>query len=198
MRLPTRRTAARRGPPDTRGELKPLDRVTARHHRALIPRRTQLTRAPPRAEVFLHQLHPSATLGALEGRGRSLCIDAHHATVAPRGDGSMAKRPCPGPSGSGCLTGSLVAKGTPRCPGCSTTYEQQRGSSTARGYGSRHKRLRSEWQARIDSGKNVYCWRCKTKRITGTHWHLGHNDTDRRMYMGPECVPCNTATSGRR
>lgn len=88
---------------------------------------------------------------------------------------------------------------TTRCPAHTKTKDKARGSSTRRGYGSKHQRLRAEWQARIDAGKHVYCWRCKTKRITGTTpWHLGHDDHDRTKYMGPECIPCNTRTATRR
>ncbi len=70
-------------------------------------------------------------------------------------------------------------------------------TTSQRGYGSQHQRLRANWQARIDTGEVVICWRCETTRIHGKAWHLGHDDHDRTTYHGPECVPCNTATAGR-
>lgn len=48
----------------------------------------------------------------------------------------------------------------------------------------------------MNAGETFDCWRC-TDPIDPEHWHLGHDDDDRSQYRGPECVPCNTATSGR-
>ena len=84
-----------------------------------------------------------------------------------------------------------------RCAEHRREREQARGSRQQRGYGRAHELLRADWQRRIDAGEIVYCWRCKTTRITGRAWHLGHDDHDRTRYRGPECVPCNTATAGR-
>lgn len=84
-----------------------------------------------------------------------------------------------------------------RCPEHRREAERKRGTRQTRGYDAAHDRLRTHWQARIDAGEVVYCWRCKTRRITGRAWHLGHDDQDRTRYRGPECVPCNTATAGR-
>lgn len=77
-----------------------------------------------------------------------------------------------------------------------------KGSTTQRGYGTPHQKLRKRWQARIDSGEEVVCWRCAEQGephpiLPGDAWDLGHDDTDRGRYRGPECVAGNRATNGR-
>ncbi len=66
-----------------------------------------------------------------------------------------------------------------------------------RGYGWAHQRERAKWQRVIDSG-GVSCWRCGRPIHPGMPWDLGHDDNDRSVYRGPECRPCNRATTGRR
>lgn len=100
-----------------------------------------------------------------------------------------------------CITPGCPAliRGTARgnrCKDCRAAAEAARGSRADRGYGAEHQSLRAEWQRRIDEGKHVLCWRCD-KRIIGTHWHLGHDDTDRSITRGPECVKCNLRAAGR-
>lgn len=102
----------------------------------------------------------------------------------------MARRPCAIP---GCPT--LTDRG--RCPQHAREHEQQRGTRQQRGYDAAHDRLRADYQHRMDRGEAFDCWRCGDQ-IDPEHWHLGHDDDDRSRYRGPECVPCNTATSGRR
>lgn len=74
-----------------------------------------------------------------------------------------------------------------------------RRSTTQRGYGHGHQQLRALWQHRIDSGEIVICWRpgCD-QQITGTQWHLGHDDHDRTIYRGPECIHCNLSAAGKK
>jgi hypothetical protein len=74
-----------------------------------------------------------------------------------------------------------------------------RASTAQRGYGHRHQQLRTHWQARIDAGEVITCWRpdCDN-RITGTEWDLGHDDDDRRIYRGPECTHCNRSAAGKK
>ena len=48
----------------------------------------------------------------------------------------------------------------------------------------------------MDKGEVFTCWRCQCP-IDPRAWHLGHSDLDRGSYRGPECIGCNTATSGR-
>lgn len=106
----------------------------------------------------------------------------------------MTKRNCPTP---GC--GALVDGG--HCPTHRRQHDRARGTRQERGYDAAHDRLRASWQRRLDAGEVVHCWRCKLRGvltvIDPANWHLGHEDLDRSKYRGPECVPCNTATSGR-
>lgn len=93
----------------------------------------------------------------------------------------------------GC--GTLVQKAG-KCPAHRRQYEQARGTRQQRGYGSEHDRLRAAWQAILDTGKPIICWRpgCG-KRIDPKTWDLGHDDHDRTIYRGPECIGCNRATA---
>lgn len=66
-----------------------------------------------------------------------------------------------------------------------------------RGYGSAHKRERRRWKRKVDTG-TIHCWRCGTWLNPNEPWDLGHDDRDRTTYRGPECLPCNRATAGRK
>ena len=105
----------------------------------------------------------------------------------------MAKRVCGTP---GCPI--LIPAGTRggRCPTHQRQADQARGTTTQRGYGTQHQRQRATIQRRIDAGDTVTCWRCGA-RITGRTWDLGHDDRDRNITRGAECVACNRATTGR-
>ncbi len=72
-----------------------------------------------------------------------------------------------------------------------------RGKTSARGYGNRHQALRKQWAPKVAAGE-VLCARCGRPIVPGTPWDLGHSDTDRRFYTGPEHRRCNRATAGRR
>lgn len=74
--------------------------------------------------------------------------------------------------------------------------DPQRGTA-ARGYGSMHQRIRTEVKRIVDSGQ-AYCWRCGQWLDPSQPWDLGHDDHDRTLYRGPECVKCNRATTGRK
>ena len=58
-------------------------------------------------------------------------------------------------------------------------------STSARGYGWSHQKLRAQWAPKVARG-DVACWRCG--RLIGPHeeWHLGHDDNDRTVTHGPE------------
>ena len=63
-----------------------------------------------------------------------------------------------------------------------------------------HRRLRAPIQTKLDAGLPTHCWRCGT-RLTGHDWHLGHDDHNRNIYRGAECVRCNlkaAAKAGRQ
>lgn len=87
-------------------------------------------------------------------------------------------------------------------PGCPTLVPKtgpcaaHKRTTSQRGYGPAHVRLRNEYQAKLDSGITLYCWRCD-KPIDPTRWDLGHDDNDRGTYRGPECVPCNRSSAAR-
>lgn len=101
---------------------------------------------------------------------------------------TMARKPCIEP---GCPTLTT----TTRCPAHERARDKARGTPAARGYDSAHTRLRADYQRRMNRGETFTCWRCGDP-IDPDHWHLGHTD-DRSGWEGPECVPCNCATSGR-
>jgi len=78
-----------------------------------------------------------------------------------------------------------------------------RPSSSQRGYGPQHQKLRRSWAPRVASG-TVRCARgaqCLfavdgvAALIAPTEgWDLGHDDLDRSRYTGPEHQRCNRAT----
>ena len=102
-------------------------------------------------------------------------------------------RPC---RTAGC--GSLVAADAyrGRCADCASDHDRKRGTSGQRGYGARHQAQRKQIQQAINSGMRVTCWRCGAD-IVGRHWHLGHDDADRTITRGAECVACNLSAAGR-
>lgn len=88
-----------------------------------------------------------------------------------------------------------LCQGT-RCPTHTRARDKARGTRQQRGYDAAHAKLRAHYARRMAKGETFTCWRCLDP-IDPASWHLGHDDTDRSIYRGPECVPCNTATSGR-
>ena len=71
-----------------------------------------------------------------------------------------------------------------------------KGSTTRRGYGSKHQKARRYWAKLVDAG-TAYCSRCGRWLPPGCEWDLGHDDNDRAVYTGPECVRCNRGAPGR-
>lgn len=71
------------------------------------------------------------------------------------------------------------------------------GPTSQRGYGYWHRKERAKWVPVVQAGR-AYCWRCGYWLNPTQPWDLGHDDNDRSIYRGPECVPCNRATAGRR
>lgn len=74
--------------------------------------------------------------------------------------------------------------------------DEFRVSTTERGYGSRHQKLRRLVAPQVDAGL-ADCARCGLPIRAGTPWDLGHDDRDRSRYLGPEHRRCNRSTSGR-
>lgn len=70
------------------------------------------------------------------------------------------------------------------------------GRTTSRGYGTAHQQLRAFWQPLVTTG-TVTCWRCQQPITPTEPWDLGHDDTDRTLYRGPEHANrCNRAAAG--
>ena len=95
---------------------------------------------------------------------------------------------------SGCP--NLIPAGRSYCTPCARARDAARGTREQRGYGKQHQATRRYWQARMDSGAVVRCWRCN-RPLDPTAWHLGHDDHDRTVTRGPECVDCNLRAAGR-
>ena len=71
------------------------------------------------------------------------------------------------------------------------------GKTVARGYGQRHRNLRTKWRRTIDQG-GVSCWRCSLPIPPGTDFDLGHDDDDRSApHRGPEHIRCNRGQPSR-
>ena len=66
----------------------------------------------------------------------------------------------------------------------------------ARGYGPAHRMRRKMLSARVEAGLE-YCARCG-ERIQGEPWDLGHDDYDRRLYLGPELRHCTRSAAGKK
>lgn len=89
----------------------------------------------------------------------------------------------------------LVTRGR-LCATHARELEANRGTPSARGYGTAHRRLRTRWAPRVAAGL-VDCWRCGRRISPLEPWDLGHDDNNRATYRGPEHAACNRATRGR-
>lgn len=83
-----------------------------------------------------------------------------------------------------------------RCDNHRRAKDRARGTRQERGYDAEHDRLRASYQRRMDEGEQFACWR-GGESIDPTDWTLGHCDEDRTKHHGPECPPCDYATTGR-
>lgn len=91
-----------------------------------------------------------------------------------------------------------------RCRPAAARYrERRRNSQRSRppsreqGYGYEHKKMRERVARVVESGRAV-CWRCGDPIEPTEPWDLGHSDSDRSLYAGPEHRHCNRATAGRK
>jgi hypothetical protein len=71
------------------------------------------------------------------------------------------------------------------------------GRTTAKGYGWTHQQVRASWAPSVATG-TVRCARCGEPIGAGQPWDLGHHDTDRHIYIGPEHSACNRSTAHLR
>lgn len=70
-------------------------------------------------------------------------------------------------------------------------------STTERGYGAAHQRLRAQWAPKVATG-TVRCARCHKLIRPDDLWDLGHHDRDRSQYQGPEHRSCNRSAGARK
>lgn len=84
----------------------------------------------------------------------------------------------------------LVPQGQRFCHAHAHAYNQQRGSSTARGYDAAHRHLRRQWEARLATGETHTCAKCGQPVTATDQWDLGHTD-NRQSWTGPEHRSCN-------
>jgi hypothetical protein len=78
--------------------------------------------------------------------------------------------------------------------------------TTERGYGYVHQERRKWWAVHVEQGEvncarcgkpiypKVWEYRCPACGKKTCGWDLGHDDTDRTLYTGPEHACCNRAT----
>jgi len=52
-------------------------------------------------------------------------------------------------------------------------------------------------KATVASGR-AFCWRCGRYLPPGSKAHAGHDDHDRTVYRGAECVRCNLSAAARK
>jgi hypothetical protein len=78
-----------------------------------------------------------------------------------------------------------------RCPTC--TSRRGASTTTGRGYGSQHQKLRAQWAPIVALG-NMPCARCGQVIKRGQPWDLGHVPGSRTRYRGPEHESCNRDT----
>lgn len=82
------------------------------------------------------------------------------------------------------------------CTKHNAEYEAERGTSTARGYGSAHQRTRARLNLEVQRGL-TNCARCGEPIQPNTAWALDHDDLDRGKYLGPSHVFCNNSAGGK-
>ncbi len=100
----------------------------------------------------------------------------------------MVTRPCLEP-GCGRLIAVPTGSRTRRCQTHERATDRARGTTTDRGYGTAHQRLRAHLVA--TSKPTDPCWRCgQPLGPDPTKLHLGHTD-DRTGYMGLEHIECS-------
>jgi hypothetical protein len=66
-------------------------------------------------------------------------------------------------------------------------------STTERGYGAAHQRVRDEWIPVVACGE-AFCARCNRWIHPDEPWDLAHSPFDRGVYLGPMHRKCNRDT----
>lgn len=116
----------------------------------------------------------------------------------------VGRAPVPAPEGA-----SPSARRPPsNHPEALTVTIREQPTTSERGYGWEHQKLRARWRRDADAGRAV-CARCggyiapkgdACPRCgkTSCRWDLGHVDQDRTAYQGVEHACCNRATAAHR
>lgn len=82
-----------------------------------------------------------------------------------------------------------------RCPQHTRAKSRARGTTTQRGYGHEHAKLRAML---LPHAIGTPCPRCGQVMTEDQALDLGHIDGDRTRYSGIEHAHCNRATASRR
>ena len=94
-----------------------------------------------------------------------------------------------------------------RCPSCSRQADRARGTKTERGYGSTvldtplgrmtYDQCRAEYVRRMAAGRRYRCADQCGAWVDPDDMHLGHDEHDRGVIVGPLTSDCNLAAAGR-
>lgn len=111
------------------------------------------------------------------------------------------------PAGRRCLTcPRIIPAASPRgrCPTCLSTWEQDRGTPTMRGYGASvwitplgtmtYDQCRAAYQRMLNDGAVLSC-ACGCGEHVEAAFHLGH-DAARQSVVGPMRPRCNLSLAG--
>ena len=94
-----------------------------------------------------------------------------------------------------CIDCHALTTTGPRCDTCATTSGKPQGTTTQRGYGYAHQKMRATYQARMNAGETFTCPRCLTPILPGQAWDLEHEPGSRDTYDGPGHATCNRRTA---
>jgi len=89
-----------------------------------------------------------------------------------------------------CTCGTKLTR-----PGNCGCRDKTRGTTSQRGYGTAHQKLRRTWLHRI-STENIHCSRCDKPINPNDNWDLDHTN-DRTGYNGPAHAHCNRGATPR-
>lgn len=70
-------------------------------------------------------------------------------------------------------------------------------TTTQRGYGHRHQKLRLRWKRLLNQQGQLPCTRCPNLVHPTDDWELDHTD-DRDSYLGIAHKRCNRSAGGRK
>ena len=183
---PARRHPVRRLPPPAQGAMRVRLGRVGQHGRTddlLVPRLPPASMTSTTRRVSLPPARTPRPRPRHRGRGRNTPENFPHGSArreAPRiARGSRHVAPL----------------GDRPHPGGATPSEAAMPGS--RKYSWTHKRLRAAWRPIVAMGTTP-CARCGERIAAGAPWDLGHSDSDRTQYNGPEHRECNRATSKHR